>query len=472
MKKINYLLLPLLLLSACTSNDDTQLELNVPENNAVYINVPDTTLVVNIETIKNVSTNYNSSKSASRAESKEIDKIIPINSENGTPLMYVVNYKKNAGFIIISATKDYLPILAHSDTGSFDVDGAKNLGTSVWLSDQKKIISKISEQPDSIKAKYRSQWTKYTSHKEVLNTLKSKSYNDVTNLIASSISSWEAQGYTVYQLSTYKNTSEFSSLPSEVQEQLLTLPSGYANRNYGGAETVSYVLVRNTEHATKYGPLLATSWNQTGGYAANTPNNYPAGCTAVAMGQVMKYYEYPSSFNWSEMANHYATTTTASFLAVIGNAIGIIYTIDGSSGTMAGIYDALKKYGYNSTLVNHDKNSVYRDLIKSRPVIMSGKDPNATVGHTWVCDGYNSTSYTYDIKLMCLEDCPDSVEPTCFNNPYSYSKANGSLETTYHMNWGWGGYYDGWYSEDFTLNTSSGSESYSTKRSDIIGINY
>ncbi|MDR0647845.1 MAG: C10 family peptidase, partial [Synergistaceae bacterium] len=51
------------------------------------------------------------------------------------------------------------------------------------------------------------------------------------------------------------------------------------------------------------GPLLSTTWNQKGqieegseiSYNEYTPNNYPAGCGAVMMAQIMKHFGYPTA---------------------------------------------------------------------------------------------------------------------------------------------------------------------------------
>lgn len=57
---------------------------------------------------------------SSRSEGyKETDgSPIVISDDNGNPSIYVINYK-NGGFVLVSATRNYYPILAFSDKGSF-----------------------------------------------------------------------------------------------------------------------------------------------------------------------------------------------------------------------------------------------------------------------------------------------------------------------------------------------------------------
>lgn len=53
-----------------------------------------------------------------------------------------------------------------------------------------------------------------------------------------------------------------------------------------------------------------------------------------------------------------------------------------------------------------------------RPVILSGWNSGGGSGHTWVCDGYFMT----------------------------YNCTNGWSAPMFHMNWGWEGSFDGFYS--------------------------
>ena len=56
--------------------------------------------------------------------------------------LYVCNYYESGGFVIVSATKNYYPILAYSETGSMNVEEAMKTGFSVW---SEKTIQKIVE---------------------------------------------------------------------------------------------------------------------------------------------------------------------------------------------------------------------------------------------------------------------------------------------------------------------------------------
>lgn len=147
------------------------------------------------------------------------------------------------------------------------------------------------------------------------------------------------------------------------------------------------------------------------------------------MGQVMKYHEYPSNYNWSSMPPSHGTTTTANFIKDIHDAIGTVYPGQPTyncGGTGVNVYadmgNVLKtQFGYSSaSWGNYDYNTVISNLNNNRPVILAGS--SSTVGHMWVCDGYKQISYYY-------EDCTGVT-----------------MAPLFHMNWGWGdsplnGYY-------------------------------
>jgi hypothetical protein len=72
---------------------------------------------------------------------------------------------------------------------------------------------------------------------------------------------------------------------------------------------------------------------------------------------------------------------------------------------------------------------------------------------------------------MTLEDCPQSIEPTCFSNPYNYTDFVSYSPATYHMNWGWYGSQNGYYNDNnIEVEISNKKYNFSTNRKDIINI--
>lgn len=93
------------------------------ENNSkvAMVRVIDNTMT-QADLIRNAAAQFDLKRAVTRSEKeeREIKEVVPINGEDGDPSMYVVNYADNKGWVIISATTDYTPILAHNDTGNFD----------------------------------------------------------------------------------------------------------------------------------------------------------------------------------------------------------------------------------------------------------------------------------------------------------------------------------------------------------------
>jgi PKD repeat protein len=200
--------------------------------------------------------------------------------------------------------------------------------------------------------------------------------------------------------------------------------------------------------------LLSTTWNQDAYYNAQCPvdaagpgGHAYAGCVAVSMAQVMKYWQHPvqgtgsntyvhptygtisanfaaATYNYTSMPNAISSSNShiAQLLFHCGVAVDMNYGPSGSApiGTYwdQDIENALKNnFNYTNNLqwkwkTNYG-NSTWIAMLKSeldagRPMIYYGWDGN-NMAHNFNCDGYDNN-----------------------NN--------------FHFNWGWGGWYDGYYS--------------------------
>ncbi|MEC4114480.1 C10 family peptidase [Myroides pelagicus] len=241
-------------------------------------------------------------------------------------------------------------------------------------------------------------------------------------------------------------------------------------------------------------PLLATNWGQGQGY-----NNYSpeincngiikkgyTGCVATAVAQVMRYYKFPTSYNWSIMPNQisdYDTNTqeaneVSKLMRQIGIFVGMEYKCDGSEAKSSAAVNALvKDFGYSSSikLMDYNPNIVALELENNRPVILDGatgksedgfwifKQTSYSGGHAWVCDGYQEILYK-----------------TVYNEGTKYE----TIKTTsggkyFHMNWGWDGAgtesklnNGGWFKYDnFDVKLSNGeSLNYKYRKNMIVNI--
>ena len=221
-------------------------------------------------------------------------------------------------------------------------------------------------------------------------------------------------------------------------------------------------LTTRAETATKatdaVQPLLKSKWGQDYPYSKQT--QYVTGCVATAVAQVMYYHKWPaqgkgqesytvtfdntvrsadftkSHYDWDNMLPDYnrrnVTTKQEDAVALLMNDVGIAtnmqYT-DRASSTQSYMAErALRNYfDYDAALVTRfDEGEdnfieiVKKELRNGFPLYISG-DPSSGGGHAWVCDGFDE-------------------------------------EDKFHMNFGWNGQADGYYSLATLDVKSTGSE--------------
>ena len=203
-------------------------------------------------------------------------------------------------------------------------------------------------------------------------------------------------------------------------------------------------------------PLLGNiQWNQMIPYnnmcpMYNSTNRSVTGCVATAMAQVMMYYKYPKtlqtdipayvsrtnhlsipqinkgeSYDWDNMLPQYAsyeplnyTDAQAAAVAKLLYHCGAACEMDYGSSSGANVTPAILStyFGYDSDLMQDLNRDVFtlaewsqimdKELSARRPILYSGRSSGG--GHEFVCDG---------------------------------TDGNG----LYHINWGWGGYQDGYF---------------------------
>lgn len=202
-----------------------------------------------------------------------------------------------------------------------------------------------------------------------------------------------------------------------------------------------------------YNNLMATAVNSSLGSSYNGKN--AVGCTAVAVAQIIAYYECLSSangvtLNWAniksspriynssdaavknQVANlfkHVATGIKTSWTNGIGGA-----NIKNSTSYLSGLgitLDAGKNYGGYSM----DATRITSSLDDLCPVIITGRAQDETRstgggGHCWLLDGYQLRHRPTNTRMVVRE-----------NDVYI------------HANFGWGGSEDGYYMVD--RNTTS-----------------
>lgn len=230
------------------------------------------------------------------------------------------------------------------------------------------------------------------------------------------------------------------------------------------------------EFKSSVSPMLTTIWGQGSPYNNQCPTwvdkngvqqHCPVGCVALALGQIMKYWDYPvtgqgsksywfmvsvsadfgaTTYQWANMRNAYLdgysdeeVAAVATLLYHCGAAVGMMYALTGSSA-MVSAYTArgmVDYFRYSSTAQylsrqNYSKEEwmklIYKELSEGRPVFYAGNSPTQG-SHAWVLDGYNSAGEV-------------------------------------HINWGWKGGGNGYYDIDLTDTEND----FNQQQSMIIGI--
>lgn len=236
----------------------------------------------------------------------------------------------------------------------------------------------------------------------------------------------------------------------------------------------------------KVNPLLGSiAWNQGNPYNLLCPvdgtENSVTGCVATAMAQIIAYHKYPEileaeipayttrtkgfdmpaipagqtydyakmlpTYPWGASYTDEQAKAVATLMLHCGCSVKMNYTLGGSgANTYVAINSLVDYFGYDRDLIN----SVLRancqleewcsildnELDNNRPVLVSGTDIK-TGGHAFICDGADGNGF-------------------------------------YHINWGWGGYCNGYF--DISLlnsdepQTSTGSDGYNWGLGMIIGI--
>lgn len=410
-----------------------------------------------------------------RTADKLVKEVIPVSNENGELLLYIINYESNGGYVIVSAKRDYMPILAYNDEGNFDLNTIGQSNAEYWFQLQKRAIGSVAELPDSLKCEYRRMWSQYAKQKvavNYLNTTRGSVTNyEVGEIIERNLQKWSNEGYDIMSLESYLGSSSDSR-----SEEILNAVRTYGNDNfYGGAVQTSFVLMKDYSYTESVPSLLKSKWDQGYGFNQFIPNNYPTGCVTIALGQIMRYHEYPSRYNWSDMPYSGATETTARFLREVGDYANVHYDKDGSSGSYEDACSALNNnLGYTQArIVSHDNSTVCQELRMRRPVYMRGYDSSGFLGfkkagHAWVCDGFNLVVLRKTITVMCLQNCPIEYAPDFITAYPTFEEAGGNLYMS--MNWGWRGEHNGYYAGDDVSIPNDEKWNFIHERRDIINI--
>jgi hypothetical protein len=334
-------------------------------------------------------------------------------SADAQPVYYVFNADNSAGFVVVSGDDLVSPVLAYSDNGTLDMS---NLPQAVrkWMDGYKQQILYVKENVTTTTEEVNELWHDYFVN---------------------------------------------------------TVPTSVAAR---ASRAVN--------------PLCQTKWNQAPNENQLCPfdNGYNqrvvTGCVATAMAQIMKFWNFPTqgtgfhsyndrnygtlsanfgstTYNWTQMPNvlNSANSSVGTLMLHCGIGVDMNYGVAATGGSSAYVITAgspiqacaeyaYKTYfGYDPATMEGLKRQNFNDatwisklktdLDAGRPIQYAGFGNGG--GHTWVCDGYDQNNF-------------------------------------FHMNWGWGGNSDGYFSvnnlDPTSLGAGGGTGGFNSGQQALFGI--
>ena len=382
--------------------------------------------------------------SRSRSSAQQGYTIGEIRDGAGNPSIYVLNRPNDGGFVLVSATKDYYPVLGYSDKGNFDIEGIGAIGgLEEWKDCITGNIAGAAYQPADTLRKYRSMWHRYEDNRfeiKKADATRSISYNELLEL----------QHIMIDSIRSMSDVDDFFDITENIfgneqeYETFINLLQGVICPEYMEYwKELSMWVERTTRTHIKVDNFVMSTWNQSPGYNECFPllkngELAYAGCGPVAAGQVMRYFEHPATFNWSDMPLNYPTRTTSQLLYDIAERADAKYEEDWTGVKIDKLSDALTSYGYSVYLLE-SPSPIIANCQDRKPVITCGTNPATGKGHAWIISGIDYTTDYHRYELWTFIH-PDKFEK--FSQDYlpDYYRTNFQ-----YMNWGWGGIQNGFY---------------------------
>lgn len=300
------------------------------------------------------------------------------------------------GYIVTSADNELPPVIAFSYSNNCIIEGEEN---SVLLdmikTDMELRLSSLHDAPSELLQLHRTWWEEYSSGKYVL-------------LSDHLREQWPPAGTTPTEGWLMENWTQSAPYNNYCPMDLTS-----SSRSLAGCPAVAMASILNFEETTK-----GTQFSDDDDYHHNYYENYWIDDDHTA-------HDFPS---WPELnvyldtleshyINHETITSSdkAALVYACGAACKQVYSASGSGTYGVGqAYDAYLKFNFTScSLLDASSDSLYErlsgNMIGAMPAHLAVVDAEPpTCGHNLIIDGYNTDEF-------------------------------------YHLNFGWGGSYNGWY---------------------------
>ena len=444
MKRVLIRTLPVLIFTIMSCSKDMNVssaDIVTLIDNGLYVSKTDT-VIKSTDAVKVANLfSFNGTEATKGNFSKSVKSVNEFKDSESELGVYVVNYE-GGGWVLVSSTKKHYPILAYSNKGCFDTDTLN--GVSLYVDSYKKEINRKHKLPTSEVKEEIEAWKVYEG-RDFPETYLTRNNDELSSLIGQSVLTWQHEGYDVYSITE----DVIDGLPIEVLEEFRAIAR--SAEDYGDEyHNTSFILKWTESHPSNYNNYqLTTEWGQGGEYNDHVPEDNLLGCVTVAIGQIMWYHKHHSLLRDMVYPTFSQMDTISYMLADIrANVVTDSLSYEGGSN----IYRAktyFEEEGYDLQLEeNHTYANISSALGNYGPVFMRGglaSDPLS--GHAWVCDGFTYyTSYRmYKLMTISIFNGLNYVESA------SYGPVQSVNVDYYHMNWGYDGNNNGWYTQGASM---------------------
>lgn len=365
---------------------------------------------------------------------------------NGDTVMYIVNYTGGEGWEIFSGDKRSVAILACSDSGSF-VPLTCEDGGSEWIS---MVANEI----------YAKKHSKYANRDTMVSDFwKNRDFSDLKENIQTKGDSednihendWLQLVYTTY---TYETI--------EIVEPLIQTKWGQGypwnegipyksenNRAAAGCITVALAQLSYYTHYTLGKPLYAPSFS----YCVANQKSISLSDFHFAGFDANVWDDMPKSLN-EFYQSEYSSEAVVSLLSYIYSKKEHLETSSSSDQDVRNYLDTVSVGYYTTPRINQA--NIEQQLEGELPVLVIADNlrsqNNDDKAHCWLIDGYKvmAPMYIYYNQWMPRGTYPpvEPVEPDWdhLENYVISDPVMGTPTLYYHMNWGYAGMNDGFYS--------------------------
>jgi len=358
--------------------------------------------------------------------------------ETASPLLYIVNYGTDKGFVVISASKKTSPILAYAREGHLDVNDIENSGVACYLEDYRYQVRQVlADNSDSLRIAHAIEWARFEKGATLPENTRiiSEDDFDVNAMMQAEIQRRTAEGYRY--IGTLPSVRQY--IPHEDYNQLVSDIASHAHPSVDYEATSLFFVRDYTPYDIQ--PLINVRWHQRSPFNVDAPNNR-AGCIPIAVAQILYYHQYPTYFDWANIPstptpNDIYNPSFCTFIKDVRNKCEVEYKEGETISSINKAKNALETYGYIvSKYDSFDKNTLKTQIRQALPVFIGGRNASDTKGHAWVCEGYKY--HTFEGVISMIPNKPVMR--------YSSRELFHDSNEMFYMTFGWYSSDDGWFS--------------------------